>query len=145
MTRKPRVLDDRETASPEVELSVPLETVCFIVFRARQFDVKDAPTLSDDGSDPADEEEMSVLEDREDDPVLEELTSFISALSVDGQIDLVALMWLGRGDYTADDWDSARGLAADEHNEHTAEYLCGTPLLGDHLAEGLSLLGYSCV
>ena len=56
----------------------------------------------------------------------------------------MAIAWLGRGDYTADDWDTVRGEAADAHNESTAEYLLGMPLLGDYLEEGLSLLGRNC-
>lgn len=76
--------------------------------------------------------------------MVEELVSFINALSVDEQIDLVALAWLGRDDYAASDWPAVRAEAASEHNERTAEYLIGIPLLGDFLEEGLSMLGYSC-
>ena len=38
----------------------------------------------------------------------------------------------------------ARTEAARAHNEHTAEYLMGTPLLADYLSEGLACLGISC-
>ena len=85
-----------------------------------------------------------MLEDHADDPVLEEVTSLINSLSEDEQIDLVALMWLGRDDYAVDDWPPVREEAARAHNDRTAEYLIGTPLLGDFLEEGLSKLGYSC-
>ena len=85
-----------------------------------------------------------MLEDHSDDPVVEELTSLINSLSEDEQIDLVALTWLGRDDYTATDWPEVRAEAARAHNKRTAEYLLGTPLLGDFLEEGLSLLGRSC-
>jgi len=44
----------------------------------------------------------------------------------------------------ASDWPTVREEAARAHNEHTADYLVGTPLLGDFLEEGLSLLGRSC-
>ena len=37
-----------------------------------------------------------------------------------------------------------REEAARAHNERTAEYLLGEPLLGDFLEEGLSMLGFSC-
>ncbi|MCR4283373.1 MAG: DUF3775 domain-containing protein, partial [Bauldia sp.] len=60
------------------------------------------------------------------------------------QIDLVAIAWLGRGDYTAADWASVRAEAAGAHNRNTANYLLGMPLLGDYLEEGLTLLGRSC-
>ncbi|VFU16640.1 conserved protein of unknown function (plasmid) [Methylocella tundrae] len=86
----------------------------------------------------------AVLEDHGDDPVVEELTSLINSLSEDEQIDLVALAWLGRGDYSANDWATVREEAAGAHNERTADYLLGTPLLPDFLEEGLSMLDYSC-
>lgn len=85
-----------------------------------------------------------MLEDHRDDPVAQELRSFIQALSEDEQIDLVALAWLGRDDASAEDWPAVREEAARAHNQRTARYLLGTPLIGDFLEEGLSLLGYSC-
>ena len=75
---------------------------------------------------------------------MEELTSLIDSLSEDAQIDLVALTWLGRDDYSASDWTEVRAEAPRAHNNRTASYLLGTPLLGDFLEEGLSMLGYSC-
>ena len=133
-----------QTDAEDVDLSVPLKTVCYIVFKAREFDAKVPDSDPDSGSNPADDKSADVLEEHEDDPVLEELTSLISELSVDEQVDLVALMWLGRGDYTAADWAEVRAEAADAHNDRTTEYLLGSPLLADYLSDGLSLLDYSC-
>ncbi|MFZ2136414.1 MAG: DUF3775 domain-containing protein, partial [Xanthobacteraceae bacterium] len=87
---------------------------------------------------------ISVLEDHDDDPTQQELRSFIDALTEDEQIDLVALTWLGRGDGTIDDWEDLRAEAARLHNNRTAAYLLGKPMLADHLQEGLAQLGYSC-
>jgi len=125
-------------------LTISPEKVCFIIIKAREFDTKDEVSEPDPGSNPTDDRETAVLEDHEDDPVLEELTSLINSLSEDEQIDLVALAWLGREDYSASDWSAVREEAARAHNERTAGYLLGTPLLGDFLEEGLSMLGYSC-
>jgi len=125
-------------------LSVSREKVCHIVFKVRQFDVKDLPTLLDDGSNPADEGQRPVLEDRPDDPVVRELAAFISALNFDEQVDLVTLTWMGRGDGTIDDWAELRDVACAEHTRWTARYLLGIPVLGDYLAEGLAQFGYSC-
>jgi len=134
----------QQTDFEQPDLDIPLKTVCFIIFKAHEFDAKDVVTDEGDSSNPTDDGDMSVLEDHGNDPVEEELVSLISELTVDEQIDLVALMWLGRGDYTSADWKSVRGEAAAAHNEHTAEYLCGEPLLGDYLSEGLALFDYSC-
>ena len=132
-------VDSREPPT----LSISPEKVCFVVFKMREFDVKDAPSLSDDGSDPLDDE-MRSLEDRPDDPVVRELVGFINAMSYDEQVDLVTLMWMGRGDGTIVDWYELRDTACGEHNEHTARNLLGTPLLSDFLAEGLAQFGRSC-
>jgi hypothetical protein len=132
-----------EIAEP-TELQISPEKVCFIVIKAREFDVKDAVTEPDPGSNPSDDKMASVLEDHADDPVMQELLSFMGDMSEDEQIDLVALAWLGRGDYTAEDWPTVRAEAADAHNDNTPAYLLGMPMLGDFLEEGLGLLGYSC-
>ncbi len=128
----------------EPALTISPEKVCFIIIKAKEFDAKDEVTEPDPGSNPSDDKDAAVLEDHEDDPVVEELTSFINCLSEDEQIDLVALTWLGRDDYSASDWSTVREEAARAHNERTANYLLGTPLVGDFLEEGLSMLGYSC-
>jgi hypothetical protein len=121
-------------------LSISPEKVFFIIVKAREFAAKDAVTDPDPSSSGADDHMISVLEDHADDPSFDEAREFIAALSEDERIDLVTLAWLGRGDYTADDWDEVRGEAADAHNERTAEYLLGMPLLADYLQEGLELL-----
>ncbi len=125
-------------------LTISVEKVCFVVIKAKEYDAKDEVTEVDPGSNPSDDKDISVLEDHEDDPVVEELTSFINSLSEDEQIDLVTLAWLGRDDYSASDWPAVREEAARAHNQRTAEYLLGMPLVGDFLEEGLSMLGYSC-
>lgn len=130
--------------APEPALTISPEKVCFVIVKAREFDAKDAATEPDPGSNPSDDKETAVLEEHGDDPVVEELTAFIDALSVDEQIDLVALAWLGRDGTSAAEWPDVRREAQDAHNKRTAAYLLGIPLLGDFLEEGLSMLGYSC-
>jgi len=131
-------------AVEQTELEISPESVCFVIIKAREFDVKDAVSEPDPGSNPTDDKMTAVLEDHKDDPVVQELTSFIGAMNVDQQIELVALAWLGRGDYSADDWPSVREQAVEAHNDKTASYLLGIPMLGDFLEEGLAMLGYSC-
>lgn len=125
-------------------MTISPEKVCFVIIKSREYDAKDEVTEVDPGSNPSDDKGISVLENHEDDPVVEELTSFINSLSEDEQIDLVALAWLGRNDNSASDWPAVREEAARAHNQRTAAYLLGTPLVSDYLEEGLSMLGYSC-
>jgi len=59
--------------------------------------------------------------------------------------DSICSCWRpGREDYSASDWKTVREEAARAHNQRTATYLLGMPLLGDFLEEGLSVLGRSC-
>jgi hypothetical protein len=125
-------------------LIISSESVCFIIVKAREFDVQDVVTDRDSGSNASDDGMASVLEAHADDLTLTEVRAFIAALSDDEQIDLVALMWLGRGDGTVEDWVDLRDEAQQRHNNRTASYLLGEPLLSDYLEEGLSQFGLSC-
>jgi hypothetical protein len=124
--------------------TVNLEKVCFIVVKARQFDAKEGMVEEDYGGNETDEGFRKVLEDTADDPAYEELCAFINAMTDDERIELVALCWTGRGDFTPSEWSAAIELATRERNNRTAEYLLGTPLLGDYLEEGLAAFGLSC-
>ncbi len=125
-------------------LSIALDKVCFIIIKARQFDVKDDVTEPHPASNASEDGMRSVLEDHRDDPVAAELAAAIAALNEDEQIDLVALAWLGRGDAGLDGWVDLRAEAERAHNTRTARYLMGIPLLADYLEEGLSQFGLSC-
>jgi len=126
-------------------LTIPIETLTYIIEKARAFDAEVAPVNADDGSNPidADDGDSEILEDTADNPTGEELTAALEALNDDQQDEIVALTWVGRGDYVKDEWDEALDAAHDRHNGGEARYLMGTPLLADYLEEGASLLGYS--
>lgn len=123
------------------ELMISPEKIGFLIEKAREFDVKDGASDPDSGSNGADDDMIDVLEDSADDPVVREITGFINALSEDEQIDLVALMWLGRGDGSIEEWDDLRRQASESRNRRTARYLLGEPMLGDFLADGLDAFG----
>jgi hypothetical protein len=129
----------RERNMPELAISA--EKVRFLIEKTREFDVKEGASDPDSGSNAADDKMIDVLEDNGDDPVVREITGFINAMSEDEQIDLVALMRLGRGDGGIEEWDDLRREAADGRNDRTAAYLLGEPLVSDYLAEGLDAFG----
>jgi hypothetical protein len=126
------------------DLSISDEKLCFIIAKAREFDVKDVVTDPDDASNPTDDAMLAVLEDHKGDPVVQELVGLINSMSVDEQVDLVALAWLGRGDGGIDDWAELRAEAARAHNRRTAAYLLGIPLLSDYLSEAIDQCGIEC-
>ena len=123
------------------ELAISPEKITFLIEKTREFDVKEGASDPDSGSNGADDNMIDVLDDNGDDPVVREITGYINAMTEDEQIDLVALMRLGRGDGTIDEWDDLRREAADGHNARTARYLLGEPLISDYLAEGLGAFG----
>jgi hypothetical protein len=121
------------------ELGLPLDTVSFIIVKAREYDVKEADSDPDDSSNPTDDGQTDVLVDKPDDPVREELLGAIRGLRDDERARLVALAWLGRGTYGLDEWNEAVKTARQEHPARAAEYLLGLPLLGDYLEDGLAM------
>jgi Protein of unknown function (DUF3775) len=123
------------------ELAISAEKVGFLIEKTREFDVKEGASDPDSGSNGADDNMIDVLEDNGDDPVVREITGFINAMTEDEQIDLVALMRLGRGDGTIEEWEDLRREAAEGRNSRTASYLLGEPLVSDYLAEGLDAFG----
>jgi hypothetical protein len=125
-------------------LSVPLETLVYIIEKAREFDAEVPPVLTEDGSSPTDDDDADeILEDRPDNPTAQELKEALETLNDDQRDEIVALTWVGRGDFTNEDWDEALGAAHERHNGEEARYLMGTPLLADYLEEGASQLGYA--
>lgn len=76
------------------------------------------------------------------DPRLDELDALVAELSEDSERDLVALTWLGRGDFSADEWSAGRRSARERVKDGTAQYLAETPLAPDYIEEGLAALGY---
>ena len=123
------------------ELAISAEKVGFLIEKTREFDVKGEVSDPDSGSNGADDGMIDVLEDNGDDPVVREITGFINAMTEDEQVDLVALMRLGRGDGTIEEWQYLRREAADGRNKRTGSYLLGEPMISDYLAEGLDAFG----
>lgn len=124
------------------ELSIPVDTVAWIILKAREYDMKEPSDIrseEEDGDNP-----LGVLEDRADDPTAVELRNWIDDLPDDEKAELVAIMWLGRGD--DEDAGTFPNLVEEasgrqQHGRRTAAYLLGTPQLGDYLEEGLDKLG----
>jgi len=82
-----------------------------------------------------------LAEEKSENLVAEELRELIADLNVDEAAELIALMWIGRGDYQPEEWDDAVAAARDRGNKRTAAYLMGMPMLGDWLEEGLEAIG----
>ncbi|MEM9781501.1 MAG: DUF3775 domain-containing protein [Pseudomonadota bacterium] len=117
-------------------LSLPTDTLQWIVQRAREFDVKDVDTLEEEGETDG-SDALSVLEARPDDTVEDELRSWIADLTDRQQAELVAIFWIGRGDGELEDLPALVAEAMRAKTTPTEDYLLGSPMLADHLEAGM--------
>ena len=126
----------------DVDLGISLEAVAAIVDHARALQGQEEAGTEPTGED--ENPEAALLEENADDLTEGSLRAFIAEMNEDEQASLIALAWIGRGDYGPEEWDEARALAA-ERNEgrDTAEYLLQMDNLGDLLAEGVAAFGLS--
>ena len=118
-------------------LDISTEKVAYIIVRAREIDAKVGRW--DSVGDSADAE--TILETRRGDATEHELRSFISDLNDDEKAELVAVMWIGRDTFSAEELAEAITTATEDATTPTEDYLLGIPLLSDYLEEGLSKLG----
>ncbi len=126
-------------------LGITVEKVADLITRVRAFDARVELPEPAPGSDLTSDFmiEIEAKEDYEADPVYNELLDFIGGLNEEEQVNLVALNWCGRGDFTAAEWGDAVAAAREARTDHTGTYLLGIPLLGSFLEDGLEKLGYS--
>lgn len=125
-------------------LDVNPDDICRLAQLAREFHAQDAVAIPDEPASPLDQWVMDALGDHVGDSALEEFRNIISDFDRDQQVQAVALMWLGRGDYDLDEWESLLQDAGEAWTPWAADYLMAHPMLADHLIDGLDLLGYSC-
>jgi hypothetical protein len=124
-------------------MSLPVDTLAFIIGKARAFDAQVEVDDPVPGSNPIDDRQVGVLEDARDNPAEAELLAVLSALNDDQLTELLALLWVGRGDYGRAEWPEAVRAAREARNKRVVRYLAGTPMLGDLIEEGLAELGVS--
>jgi hypothetical protein len=119
------------------------DKVCFIIEKSRELESEE-DGAAPDGSNAADDGGHNVLTDVAYAPIRHELTEFIEGLNIDEQCALVALVWIGRGDFEPEHWEAAVQLANERRERRTSDYLLTIPQLPDFLGEALDDFGCSC-
>jgi hypothetical protein len=126
----------------DVDLGISLQTVAAIVDHARAIQGLEAPDPEEADED-ADRDVTLSLENGED-LTEESLVDFIDELNEDEQASLIALAWVGRGDYGPEEWTEALRLAAERNvGRDAGTYLVNMEMVGDLLAEGVAAFGLS--
>ena len=129
-------------------MDIALDKICELILRARAIDVKEGLTDPASGSNPIDDGGVDALTASPDDATEEEMRDVIAGLNDDERADLIALVYVGRGDMEPEEWGAAVRLARERDEASAvsaADWLIGIPNLGDLLEEGLALMGRSCV
>ncbi len=124
--------------------NISSEEVCFIILKAREVNAKTDAEFPDTASNHADDGGREILLDYPDDATDQELTASLERLNEGELTELLALVTVGRGDFTKEEWPEAIRQASDFMDEATLRYLLDLPLLADYLEEGLSQMGFSC-
>lgn len=128
-------------------MDIALDKVCDLILRAKALDVKEANTDPASGSNPIDDANLDTLVAHPDDTTEQEMRDVIAGLNDDERADLIALVYIGRGDMEPEEWADAVRLARERESASsttTADWLLGIPNLGDLLDEGLAAMGRSC-
>ena len=121
-----------------------LDTACFLISKAREFQAKEGVVIPETPLSPTDDWALQILADHKDDHCYQEFCDAVNDLEPDQQTTLVALMWIGRGDYAPEEWEEAYRDAIEQKTTSTAHYLITTPLVSDYLEEGLAYFQLFC-
>ena len=134
-----RKIDLSERPMPDINPA----KVCFIIDMAREYQSEDVG-VEPDASNPSDDEQRIMLTDASDRPIRREFIEYLNDLDVDELAALVALAWIGRGDFDAKEWEEAVAQARERAVGPTWKYLIDMQLLPDYLEDALSAFGRSC-
>lgn len=121
------------------ELTLDRGYVEMLIVQTRALNAKvEASEEEAAGSNLTDDEGPGLLLETPDDLSREELEAEIAGMSPEEKAELVALMWLGRGDGEIAEWDRLLAEATDRADTPAESYLLGEPLVADYWAEGLA-------
>jgi hypothetical protein len=132
-----------------VNLNIDPDTIRHYILKARAISA-DLSDEYNDGSEHESELDPTTLtnrhaheglqEEESEDLTSVELSELLDDLNIDEAAELVAIVWIGRGDFDASDWEDAVKQARERAVGPTSRYLLGMPQLGDFLESGLNAL-----
>ena len=130
-----------------MELETPLDMICRIIVRAREWDAQvpsNEPDEVDEDGPISTDDEYDVLIDEKNDSVEAEIEAALDDLAEDQRAEILALAWIGNGTFDISDWDEAISEAADPDSDPILEQLMDMPMLAAYLDAGLEAFDLSC-
>jgi hypothetical protein len=126
------------------ELRISAQKVCDFIEAAREVAGKIEPTTGD-GTTPGDDSKLVTIEDYPgEDDRRGQMEEFISGLNIDEQVDLLAMIYVGRGDFDFGDWLDAVREASARIADRDPDYMIGDAALPEYLGAALDAFGRSC-
>src|SRR5512146_54778 len=129
----------------------PLDTLCRIILRAREYEAQTASDYDrDEDPDNIDDEQegtLSVLEDDINDSVEEELKAVFEDLGEDQLAEVIAFCWVGQGTYDVSDWEEAIEEAqalVGGGVDGAIDELLDQPMLASVLESGMAAFDLTC-
>lgn len=126
-------------------ISINPDYLGMLILKVRALMAQEPNVSPNSGSNPSDDAGPAVLQEDAGNLTRSEILQEIEGLDSDRQAELVALMWLGRGDAEPEEWRDLVQMAAERRETPTGRYLLDHALLGDYWAEGLDRLGYGSI
>jgi len=124
------------------ELSIEPGYLRILILKVRALLAKEENVMPETGGNPSDDASPEALQDWPGDLTREEIVEEFEGLNQDQHCELVALMWIGRGDAEPQEWADTLELANQRREGPTVDYLLGHPLVADYWVIGLEKLGH---
>ena len=131
------------------ELRISTEKVCAFIEAAREVAGK-VPSTAGDRTTTGDDSRLESIVDEPgenfypSDDRRHQMAEFVAGLNIEEQTELLALIWLGRGDYDIAEWDDALAEAEARIAARDPDYMIGDPALPQYLGDGLEAFGWTC-
>jgi hypothetical protein len=127
--------------SDSPSLSIMSDYLARLIVKVRGLQAREAEVDPKPGSNPADDQMRDALQKTQGDLSREEVREELQGLNDRQQAELVALMWIGRGDAEPEEWEQTVELARQLKETPTPSYLLKHPLVAEHWEEGAAKLG----
>lgn len=128
--------------SPQA-LSLSTEYLSRLILRMRGVQAREANVDPDSGSNPTDDCVIDAVQEGVGDLSREEVRKELQGLNERQLAELVALMWIGRGDAEPEEFEATVQLARDLKEQPTPSYLLEHPLVAEQWADGAERIGIS--
>lgn len=126
------------------ELRISTDKVCALIEAAREVAGLVAPTTGDRTTTGDDSRLVTIEDNPAEDGRRSEIVEFIAGLNTAERTDLLALIYVGRGDFAVAAWRDAVREAATRIADGAADFMIGDAALPEYLGAGLDAFGRSC-